>query len=224
MKFIVVDIDHTNIDDLHVVGDNYLSGQVMATWQQYMLEPSSKFDYSSLKLDDLIGLSECCNDILARNEAINQILYESFGLRAINLIARCSVLKEHGRINQDLALINKKLCELGIGYISEKTYLVDSLAQYRLLVRDYMDLILTIRISRQTWNFINKYLSDCISFGFALSEQTLSPMIGSDDDDKIEQGCDEDHDVNDDDDEEEDCQESEQDDCEENEDDEDDDE
>jgi len=164
MKFIIVDIDHTHLEDLHVSGENYLAGDVMAAWQKYMLDPSAKFDFADNKLDDLVGLSECCGDVLARNEAIKQILYGDFGLRAIKLISRSSAISDSGRVNQDLALINKKLCELGIGYISEKTYLVDSLAQYRLLVRDYMDYILTVRMSRQIWNFINKYLLDSLDF------------------------------------------------------------
>lgn len=173
MKLIVVDIGHEHVEDLYVSGENYLSDRVKTDWQNNI----TNFDYASQVLDDLIGLSECCGDTFAHNEAIKQILYGDFGLRAIKLLSKCSVLSDSGRINQDLALINRKLCELGIGYISEKTYLVDSLAQYRLLIRDYMDHILTIRMSRQIWNFINLYLSDSLDFYFDLEEQSIERLM-----------------------------------------------
>lgn len=168
MLFIVAKIDTAQMHDIHVSGDNYVSEGCMEAWRQSASGSETDFDYKSQTLDDLVGLSECCGDMNARVEAINRIMYGTFGLRAIKLISDATIIQDHGRINTDLAAISQKLSELGIGYISEKTWLIGSHAQYRMLVKEFMDHVLSIRVSEQTWKFMRSVLSGAMNFDYSV--------------------------------------------------------
>lgn len=158
MKFLVHELD-TNTDefhnDFHESHGNYVSNDIYAK----CVKGLTADDYETMDLDDLVGLSEIFEDHEARSTALRFINHGPFNLRAINLIMGASSIKSTGRSLQDLALVSSKLHELGLGYISEKTYLLDELSQYRLLIKDFMKSICTITMSEQVYKFVDKYLT-----------------------------------------------------------------
>lgn len=148
MRFYIAAIDSSGEDFLSL-GQNYVS-----TFVADLYNADLEFDYNATEIDELVGMYYVFNDNHARGVAIQKILYDGFGLRAIRLIMEAKKLQNDCSMLRDLSCIRRKLISLGLGYISEKTYLLPHLAQYRLLLRDYVNTIHTITLTEQIYNFI----------------------------------------------------------------------
>lgn len=166
MKFYVAEIDNTG-NDFHTFEGAYVSSETMNSYNVTVIDRMNgsvgsvgsintvaKFDYDSAEIDDLVGLFYAFKDQRAKNAAMNKIMYSQINLRAIRLIMEAKKLCDCDNVLRDLELIKDKLIFLGLGYISEKTYLVSHLSQYRILLREYLDQIHTATITLQTYNFI----------------------------------------------------------------------
>jgi len=161
MRFIVCAIDTESAENIYVSGDNYVSYD---TYEVYREEEAFE-GYESLSIDDLVGLSEVFDDVRARNEAINQILYGSVGLHALRIIANEMPLTEKGHLLADLDAVHSKLHSIGLGYLSaKKTYLIESMGSFRKLLHAHIDIMHTIRMSQQVWTFIEQYLGSYTKF------------------------------------------------------------
>lgn len=148
MKFYVAEIDSTG-NDFHTFNGAYISTVALEEYNN-----PDGFNFAAAEIDDLVGLFYAFNDIRAKNAAMNKIMYSQINLRAIRLMMEAKKLRDGNSILRDLELIKDKLIFLGLGYISEKTYLVGHLSQYRMLLREYLDQIHTATITLQIYNFI----------------------------------------------------------------------
>lgn len=159
MKFYVADIDPSG-NDFYIINGAYISSNVIESYNNVGnvndISNLNNFDYNNVHIDDLVGLYYAFEDTHAFRAALKKIMHTEINLRAICLIMESRRLTIHMGIQHDLDLIRSKLTFLGLDYISEKTYLLSHLAQYRTLIKAYVDQVHTICITKQIHDFITR--------------------------------------------------------------------